>query len=173
MQLVEGQERTYTVPLLPSAFLRKPVYSIVTVWFAWGCAPVPSWVVVLVTPIIAAVCEKVLVYEFVLLMDRAEKEETRGARRVNNIVCVYGGVGRVSEEGCGGVFELLWVWGCWLGGMEDKGGVLEGRGRGKSLCVRRSLLGGRALRAVSGRVTVVDQWEGEVGEVGRDGLGGG
>lgn len=82
------------------------MYSMVTVCPCWGWAPVPSWVVVLVTAMIACVWEKDLVVVkmlFGLVMDDlvvAEREESRGARRVKNIM-MYGGVGRVSEEGYG------------------------------------------------------------------------
>ena len=58
------------------------------------------------TAMIACVWEKDLVVVkmlFGLVMDDlvvAEREESRGARRVKNIM-MYGGVGRVSEEGYG------------------------------------------------------------------------
>lgn len=66
------------------------MYSMVTVCPFWGWAPVPSWVVVLVTAMIAAVWVKVLVVVKGLVLVKGLKEESRGARRVKNIAMMEG-----------------------------------------------------------------------------------
>ena len=57
-----GIGNTHWLPLLLGldSSLSQPVYSIVTVWPTLGTAPEPSCEVVLVTPILAKLVEKVL-----------------------------------------------------------------------------------------------------------------